>query len=90
MWQGRELVACTLAFLAGNVLGDFLSSPPWVFLFLSLVFACVSLRRPGWAGLLVCFVWLGAAALQLGRMPPLPGPTAPTVWAAGRKEAFSA
>ena len=90
MWQGRELVACTLAFLAGNVLGDFLSFPPWVFLFLSLVFACVSLRRPGWAGLLVCFVWLGAAALQLGRMPPLPGPTAPTVWAAGRKEAFSA
>ena len=81
MWQGRELVACTLAFLAGNVLGDFLSFPPWVFLFLSLVFACVSVRRPGWAGVLACFVLLGAAALQLGRMPPLPGPTAPAVWA---------
>ena len=41
-------------------------------------------------GVLACFVLLGAAALQLGRMPPLPGPTAPAVWAAGRKEAFSA
>jgi hypothetical protein len=90
MWQGRELVACTLAFLAGNVLGDVLSFPPWVFLFFSLAFALLSLRRPGWAGLLVCFALLGAAAVQLGRMPPLHGPAAVARWAAARKAAFSA
>ena len=89
MWQGRELVACTLAFLAGNVLGDCLSLPPWVFLFLSLVFACLSLRRPEWMVLLVCFVFLGAAALQLGRMPSGAGPSALKQWAAFQKETFS-
>ena len=90
MWQGRELVVCTLAFLAGNVLGDCLSLPPWVFLFLSLVFACLSLRRPGWAGVLVCFIFLGAAALQLGRMPSGTCPSALKQWAAFQKETFSA
>ena len=90
MWQGRELVACTLAFLAGNVLGDFLSFPPWVYLLLSVVFALLSLRRPSWAALLACFALLGAAAVQLGRMPPLHGPAVAARWAAGRKAAFSA
>ena len=89
MWQGRELVACTLAFLAGNVLGDFLSFPPWVYLLLSVVFAFCSIRRPGWAVLLLCFVFLGAGAVQLGRMPRLQGPSALVQWAAGRKAAFS-
>ena len=46
MWQGRELILCTLAFLAGNVLGDVLSLPPLVYLLLSLVFAAVALWRP--------------------------------------------
>lgn len=90
MWQGRELVACTLAFLAGNVWGDLLSFPPWVYLLLSLFFAFCSLHRPGWAVLLACFVALGAGAVQLGRMPPLHGPSAPALWAAEGKAAFSA
>lgn len=90
MWQGRELVACTLAFLAGNVLGDFLSFPSWVYLLLSCVFAFCSLRRPGWAVLLLCFVFLGAGAVQLGRMPRLQGPSALVQWAALQKETFSA
>ena len=90
MWQGRELVACTLAFLAGNVLGDFLSFPPWVYLLLSCAFAFCSLRRPGWAVLLLCFVFLGAGAVQLGRMPRPQGPSALVQWAALQKETFSA
>jgi len=90
MWQGRELVAITLAFLFGNVMGDFLSFPPAVYLILSFVFALLSVRHPVWAGLLVCFALLGAAAVQLGRMPPARGPESLTLWAAGRKAAFSA
>ena len=90
MWQGRELVACTLAFLAGNVLGDYLSLPPWVFLFLSLVFALIALRRPALLGLLSCLVMLGALSVQAGRMPSGTGPSALTQWAALQKETFSA
>jgi len=89
MWQGREIVACTLAFLAGNVLGDVLSFPPSVYLVLSVLFAAISLLRPSWAWLLACFVMLGAGSVQLGRMPPAAADTALAEWAARCKSAFS-
>ena len=89
MWQGRELILCTLAFLAGNVLGDVLSLPPLVYLMLSLVFAVVALWRPRLPVLLFCFVLLGAAAVQAGRMPAWTGPSALMQWAAGQKAAFA-
>ena len=32
MRQGREIILCTLALLAGNALGDVLTLPPFVYL----------------------------------------------------------
>ena len=90
MRQGRDIIGCTLAVLAGNVLGDALTLPPIFYLILALIFAGLSLRWPRRALLLVCFALLGAAAVQLGRMPAAAGPSALTQWAAGCQAAFSA
>ena len=40
-------------------------------------------------GLLLCFVLLGAASVQIGRMPSGEGATMLSAWAEGRKAAFS-
>ncbi|MBR1538632.1 MAG: ComEC/Rec2 family competence protein [Bacteroidales bacterium] len=91
MWQGRELILCTLALWAGNWLGDVLSFPPLVYLLLALFFAVMSaLHQPRRYLLLACFALLGAAAVQLGRMPFPHGPSSLALWAADRKTAFSA
>ena len=66
MWQGREIILCTLALLAGNLLGDALSLPPLVYLLLSVVFALVAWRRPQLLWILACLLWLGAAGVQFG------------------------
>jgi len=90
MRQGREIVGCTLAVLAGNGLGDMLTLPPLFYLAMALLLACISARWPRWGLLLGCFVLLGAAAVQVGRMPAATGPSALIQWAADRKAAFSA
>ena len=90
MWQGRELILCTLAFFAGNWLGDVLTFPPLVYLFLAFLSCGLAAVRPRMWLLLLCFAALGAAAVQLGRMPPLPGPTALSAWAGRCKAGFSA
>lgn len=89
MRQGREIVLCALAVLAGNVSGDLLALPPIVYLSLSLLFALVTAWRPRKGWLLVCLLMLGAAAVQLGRMPPVPGPSSLAVWASGCQASFS-
>ena len=99
MWQGREIVLCALAVLAGNVLGDVLSLPPFVFWALSLLVAGVACwrpllslplagRSPVWP--LLAFLLLGAAAVQVERMPPVPPPSALMDWAGRCKGSFSA
>ena len=90
MRQGRDIIGCTLAVLAGNLLGDRLTLPPFLYLSLSLGFAFVSARWPRRPLLLVCFVMLGAAAVQVGRLPTAAGPSALTAWAADCKTAFAA
>lgn len=90
MWQGRELILCTLALWAGNWLGDVLPFSPLVYLLMALIFAVFSAWWPRRGLLLTCFVLLGAAAVQLGRMPLLSPPPALTLWAAGCKASFSA
>lgn len=90
MWKGREIVPCALAVLAGNVLGDALALPSAVYLVLALSFALVSVRWRFWPVLLLCLVWLGAAAVQVERMPPQAGPTALMARASGCKASFSA
>lgn len=90
MRQGRYIVWCALAVLAGNVLGDRLTLSPLLYLVLSLVFAFVASCRPRNAWLLACLLMLGAASVQLGRMPPLSGPSALALRAASIKASFSA
>ena len=89
MWQGRQIVWCTLAVLAGNLLGDTLTLPPLVYLALALFVSVATVRWPRKEMLLLCFALLGAAAVQMGRMPPATGPSALMRWAAGCKESFS-
>lgn len=53
MWQGREIVLCTLAFLAGNLLGGTLTLAPVVYLGLAVLFsvvAAVCVGRPDRGG----------------------------------------
>jgi len=94
MWQGREIVLCALAVLAGNVLGDALLLSPVLYLVLSLVFAGAACWRPvvsGWpVWSLLALAMLGAAAVQVGRMPACTAPPALSAWAAGVKDSFSA
>ena len=89
MWQGRELILCALALWAGNWLGDALPLSPFLYLSLSLVLAIVAFRRPTGLWLLLSLALVGAAAVQVGRMPPVAGPSAVGVWASGRKAAFA-
>ena len=98
------IIWCALAVLAGNVTGDLLPFHPFVYLILSLVFAIVSCcslfsRLPSgqadrlpplWPlAPLLALAMLGAAAVQLGRMPPVPGPSSLAVWASGCQASFS-
>jgi len=83
------MIGCTLAVLAGNLAGDALSLPPFLYLLLTLGLACTALWRTERALLLACFALLGAAAVQVGRMPQPVGTPALAQWAAGRKAAFS-
>lgn len=98
------IIWCALAVLAGNVTGDLLPFHPFVYLILSLVFAVVSCRSlfsrlpsgqadrlpPLWPlAPLLALAMLGAAAVQLGRMPPVSGPSSLAVWASGCKASFS-
>ncbi len=89
MWQGRGIVLCALAVLAGNVLGDLLTLSPVVYLSLSLMFAIVATWQPRRGWLLACLLMLGAASVQLGRMPSAAGPSALALWASGVKASFS-
>ena len=90
MWQGREIVWVTLALLAGNLLGDRLTLPPLLYLLLSLFAAAFAAVRPRKGTLLLCFVLLGAASVQVGRLPAAAAPDALSAWALRQKGDFSA
>lgn len=77
--KGREISFCTLAFLAGDFFGGWLTLPPLLYLFLALGAAVAASQaafrlRRGWA-VVAAFFLLGAAAVQVGRMPPSGGET---------------
>lgn len=95
MWQGREIVFCALAVLAGNVLGDALAFPPIVYLAFSMAFAGMAWRCRSRVWPLLALVMLGATAVQVGRMPggdmELAGTSSALMaWASGCKSSFSA
>ena len=75
--------------LAGNLLGDALTLPPFLYLMLSLSAAVFAAKYPRRTLLLLCFLLLGAASVQIGRMPPADGGSALAAWAARQKAAFS-
>jgi len=83
------MILFTLAMLAGNLTGDVLTLAPLLYLFLAFVLALTAAARPGRIWFSLCFFMLGAAAVQLGRMPSSPGTSPLMLWAADRKAAFS-
>lgn len=72
MWKGRTIVFVALALLAGDFLGGILTFHPAVYLSASAVFAVTALYSNRCKGVLpaICLILLGAAAVQVGRMPP--------------------
>lgn len=81
---------CTLALLAGNMAGDAFPLPAALYLASALIFSLVVLWRPRPAWALLCLALLGAAGVQVGRMPGLQDLPALTEWAGRCKAAFSA
>lgn len=89
MWQGRYIVFCALAFIAGDILGGIISFPPAVWLLTAVLLAALCLRHPSLAAFALAFAALGAAGVQIGRMPPAGETPAIRLWASGLKERFS-
>jgi len=89
MGKGRYIVWCSLAVLAGDYLGGILSFHPLIYLAASLSISIISAiyRRP--VLLLLSLVMLGAAAIQIGRMPPITPQSHLAYWAAHIKSALS-
>lgn len=82
-------MCCALAFLAGNVAGDALPLPAFLYLASALLFSLMLLWRPRLAWALLCLVLLGAAGVQVGRMPGRAGVAALTRWAGDCQASFS-
>lgn len=89
MWKGRYIVFCVLAFIAGDILGGIISFPPAVWLLTAVLLAALCLRHPSLAAFALAFAALGAAGVQIGRMPPAGETPAIRLWASGLKERFS-
>lgn len=73
MEKGRTVVWCALVFLAGDFVGGWLTLPPELYLVMASLAAVAALlvRRP--AACVLALLLLGAASVQLGRMPPQRG-----------------
>lgn len=71
--KGRFICLCTLAFLAGDFFGGWMTLPPPAFLALASAAALLSLLRPRVASILLSLFLLGAASVQVSRMPPQRG-----------------
>lgn len=72
MRQGRYIVLCATAFLAGDLLGGWVPFPAGVWFAAALLFTLLSLFRRSWALILTVFALLGAAAVQSARIPSPP------------------
>ena len=75
MKKGREISFCALAFLAGDFFGGWLTLPPMLYLALSLLSAAALLRCRRMMLFAAAFLLLGAASVQVSRMPPVRGET---------------
>lgn len=69
MWKGRTVILCAAALLVGNFIGDWISLPPPFYFILAVVFALLSLLWQKKVLLLLTMLLLGAASLQISRIP---------------------
>lgn len=76
MWKGRDMTVCALAFLAGDFFGGFITLPPAVYIVAALCPALVAAVRRSGVSMFAALFLLGAAATQVGRMPPAQPETA--------------
>ena len=74
MRQGRNIVLCATAFLAGDLLGGWIPFPAGAWLAAALLFTVLSLFKRSTALILTTFALLGATALQNARIPSTPSP----------------
>ena len=86
MWGGREIVPCAAAVFAGNVIGDCLMPSPALCLLLSLLMASAALTFRKMFLMMAALAALGAASVQISRMPPQARPSALSVAAADAKQ----
>lgn len=94
MGKGRTILAFALAFVAGDLLGGALTLPPLFYLLAALATALFSLNnksnRTVFTLLMVAALMLGAAACQVGRMPPQAPQAAIRTAASRARASFSA
>lgn len=90
MGKGRFLICLTSAFLAGDFIGGWLTFPPAVWLSAAIVSALLAAVKPSCVTIIIAFLPLGAASLQICRMPPQSGESRIETEAAAAKERFSA
>jgi len=90
MWKGRRLFFCSLAFIAGDLFGGWLTLPPALFFIGAIVFAVIALVDKNRIIIVATLFLLGAAALQISRIPGRSEESAIRLTAATLKEDFSA
>lgn len=69
MWKGRTIILCAISLIFGNFLGDFFSIPPIAYFTATLIFALCSLYYRKRVMLVCTMILLGAASLQISRIP---------------------
>lgn len=89
MMKGREIVFLAVAFVAGAFLGDLVPFSAAVYLTAAALSSLVSCLFRKDIPFLLSFVLLGAAALQIERIPGADAESQLTVWAAALQARFS-
>ncbi len=89
MWKGRRLFFCSLAFIAGDLFGGWLTLPPILFFAAAIVCAITARIFKKGILLLTTLFLLGAASLQVSRIPVDIKVSAIDRTAAALKEDFS-
>ena len=69
MGQGRHIVLCAVAFLAGDLLGGWIPLPAGSYLAAAFGCAAATLFRRSGGLILLTFLLLGATAVQTARLP---------------------
>ncbi|NLB67433.1 MAG: ComEC/Rec2 family competence protein [Bacteroidales bacterium] len=89
MWKGRTLFFCSLAFIAGDLFGGWLTLPPLLFLILAIISAVSAHIYRKRLLILTTLLLLGASSLQISRIPAYSERSAIALTASYLKESFS-